>query len=60
MPSSTALAFSIAMQATALGASLAVGAACLAWLGPRLVFRRALAEGPLVPIAEPVPAQGVV
>lgn len=40
IPSSTAFAFSMAIQATALATSLAVGAIALAWLGPRLVFRR--------------------
>jgi uncharacterized membrane protein YbhN (UPF0104 family) len=47
MPTSTALAFSIAVQATALGVSLLGAAAALAWLGPRLVFRRgAIGESP--------------
>jgi uncharacterized membrane protein YbhN (UPF0104 family) len=36
MPASTALAFSVAVQAAALGTSLALGAVALAWLGPRL------------------------
>lgn len=40
VPTGTALAFSVAIQATALVCSLAVGALALAWLGPRLVFRR--------------------
>lgn len=37
MPAPTALAFSLAVQAVALGTSLALGAAALAWLGPRLL-----------------------
>ncbi len=49
IPSSTAFAFSMAIQATALATSLAVGALSLAWLGPRLVFRRGA-------IAEPHPS----
>lgn len=40
VPTSTALAFSVAIQAIALACSLAMGALALAWLGPRLVFRR--------------------
>jgi len=40
VPTGTALAFSVAIQATALACSLALGALALAWLGPRLVFRR--------------------
>ncbi len=53
MPASTAFAFSVAIQATALATSLIVGALALAWLGPRLIFRRGTAAEPdLVP--EPV------
>jgi uncharacterized membrane protein YbhN (UPF0104 family) len=37
VPTTTALAFSLAVQATALATSLVLGAAALAWLGPRLV-----------------------
>ncbi len=58
MPTSTALAFSVAVQATGLGISLLMGAAALAWLGPRLVFRRGeephleeLPEPAAVPVA---------
>jgi uncharacterized membrane protein YbhN (UPF0104 family) len=47
MPASTALAFSVAVQAAALGTSLMLGAAALAWLGPRLT--RPPAECPVVP-----------
>ncbi len=43
IPATTALAFSVAVQATALLTSLALGAAALAWLGPRLLGRGALA-----------------
>jgi len=54
MPSSTAFAFSMAIQATALATSLAVGALCLAWLGPRLFFRRcAVAEHETLLLTEP-------
>ena len=51
VPTGTALAFSVAIQATALLCSLALGALALAWLGPRLVFRRGtvVAEPLLVP-----------
>lgn len=51
VPAGTALAFSIAIQATALACSLAAGAVALAWLGPRLVFRRGtvVSEPLLVP-----------
>lgn len=55
IPASTGLAFGMAVQATALGVSLLAGAAALAWLGPRLVFRRALPE-PLPLVAGAVPA----
>ena len=53
MPSGDALAFSLAVQATALATSLAVGAAALAWLGPgllsgRLPVEEQLAEAPVV------------
>jgi uncharacterized membrane protein YbhN (UPF0104 family) len=37
VPTTTALAFSMAVQATALATSLVLGAAALAWLGPRLL-----------------------
>ena len=37
VPTTTALAFSLAVQVTALVTSLALGAAALAWLGPRLL-----------------------
>lgn len=36
LPTDTALAFSLAVQAVALGTSLVVGLAALAWFGPRL------------------------
>jgi len=60
MPASTALAFSVAVQAAALGTSLALGAVALAWLGPRLA-RGLGSEGaldadlpePLLPDAAP-------
>jgi uncharacterized membrane protein YbhN (UPF0104 family) len=45
MPASDALAFSLAVQAAALGTSLAVGAAALAWLGPGLLSGRLPVEG---------------
>ena len=53
MPSGDALAFSLAVQATALATSLAVGAAALAWLGPgllsgRLPVEEQAAEAPVV------------
>jgi uncharacterized membrane protein YbhN (UPF0104 family) len=60
MPASTALAFSIAVQAAALGTSLALGAAALAWLGPRLARNPAASPAPSNaaegPTAEPAPA----
>jgi len=40
VPATDALAFSLAVQAAALGTSLAIGAAALAWLWPGLVLRR--------------------
>ncbi|MGD9573506.1 MAG: lysylphosphatidylglycerol synthase domain-containing protein [Thermoleophilia bacterium] len=48
LPASTALAFSVAVQATALITSLALGAAALAWLGPRLLGRGGPVPEPLV------------
>ena len=45
IPSDEALAFSIAVQGTALAASLAAGAAALAWLSPGLTGRWADATG---------------
>ena len=64
--SSQALAFSVAVQATALATSLVIGAAALAWLGPALVAgRRTAAEPALVPApdaaaeAAVAPARGV-
>ena len=36
IPAATALAFSLAVQAAALGTSLLVSLAALAWVGPRL------------------------
>jgi uncharacterized membrane protein YbhN (UPF0104 family) len=53
MPAADALAFSLAVQAAALGTSLAIGGAALAWLGPGLL-RRAPAPAPAE--AEPAPA----
>jgi uncharacterized membrane protein YbhN (UPF0104 family) len=53
MPTSTALAFSLAVQAAGLGVSLIMGAAALVWLGPRLVFRRS--AGADLTLADPVP-----
>ena len=57
---SQALAFSLAIQATALATSLLAGALALAWLGPALVTgRRAAGEEAPLPagvavVAEPV------
>ena len=57
MSGSDALAFSMAIQATALTTSLAAGALSLAWLGPKLVFRRrALAEEPVLALEAPAVA----
>jgi uncharacterized membrane protein YbhN (UPF0104 family) len=53
IPAADALAFSLAVQAAALGTSLAIGGAALAWLGPGLL-RRAPAPAPAE--AEPAPA----
>lgn len=51
LPTDTALAFSFAVQAVALGTSLVVGLAALAWFGPRLS-----ASAAEVAVAEPVTA----
>ncbi len=52
-----ALAFSVAIQATALGASLLAGGLALAWLGPALVAgRRAAGEQAPLPAAAGAPA----
>jgi uncharacterized membrane protein YbhN (UPF0104 family) len=60
VPASTALAFSIAVQVAALGTSLVLGAAALAWLGPRLARTPAAcpaaAEAGGAPIPEPAAA----
>lgn len=53
VPTSTALAFSVAVQAAGLGVSLLIGAAALAWLGPRLIFRRS--EAPARAVADSAP-----
>jgi hypothetical protein len=55
MPAGDALAFSLAVQATALATSLAVGAAALAWLAPGLLSGRQSVEeepgeGPVVAV----------
>ena len=57
MSGSDALAFSMAIQATALATSLAAGALAMAWLGPRLVFRRAVPQTDLELVA-PLVAPG--
>lgn len=51
MPTADALAFSLAVQAAALGTSLVIGAAALAWLGPALLRR-----GPATAAPAPQPA----
>jgi uncharacterized membrane protein YbhN (UPF0104 family) len=57
----TALAFSVAVQAVSLTASLALGAAALAWLGPRLLRGAGDGAGPLTepvaPLLLEVPAE---
>jgi uncharacterized membrane protein YbhN (UPF0104 family) len=60
IPTADALAFSLAVQAAALGTSLLVGAAALAWLGPGLL-RRASATGATAPaqaVPEPIAGTG--
>ena len=46
MPGDEALAFSIAVQGIALAASLAIGAASLAWIAPGLAGRRTRRRAP--------------
>ena len=53
MPGDEALAFSIAVQGTALVASLTVGAAALAWLAPGLAGRWSLEAGHPAPAPAP-------
>jgi uncharacterized membrane protein YbhN (UPF0104 family) len=56
MPGDEALAFSIAVQGTALVASLAIGAAALAWIAPGLAGRWARSEPAAEPAAHRLPA----
>lgn len=56
MPAGPALAFSLAVQAVALSTSLVLASGALAWLGPRLLSRRAETAPLTLPLPLPLPA----